>query len=127
MNEWIWIGLPEALAIHASQLADHGGASGVRDRGLLESALARPKQKFAYDTPSLSELSAAYTSGIVHNHPFVDGNKRTGFVVGILFLEINGTRFAATETDAAQTVLDLAAGKCDEAFYAQWLQENIAQ
>ena len=125
MTEWIWINLPEVLAIHARLLADHGGASGVRDQGLLESALARPQQKFAYDTPNLADLSTAYTSGIVRNHPFVDGNKRTGFVVGILFLEINGATFGATETDAAQTVIDFAAGNCDDEFYARWLEGNI--
>jgi len=128
MKEWIWIGLPEVLAVHASQRVEHGGASGVRDKGLLESALARPQQKLAYgamtDDLALTALSAAYTSGIVRNHPFVDGNKRTGFVVGILFLELNGATFTASEPDAAQTVLDSAASTIDEDVYAQWLQNN---
>ena len=97
--------------LHDRLLALHGGAAGVRDDGLLQSALARPQQHYAYaDTPDLIEMATAYTAGIVRNHPFVDGNKRTGFVVGILFLELNGYRFTATQESAAQAVIALAAG-----------------
>ncbi len=124
MTEVIWIDLPEVLAIHARQLDEHGGASGVRDEGLLESALARPQQLFAYGEPDVFDLAAAYTAGIVQNHPFVDGNKRTGFVVGILFLELNGPIFTASEADATQAILNLAAGEINDDEFAIWLRSN---
>ncbi len=120
----IWIDLPEVLAIHARQLDEHGGASGVRDEGLLESALARPRQLVANGKPDVFDLAAAYTAGIVQNHPFVDGNKRTGFVVGILFLELNGPTFTASEADATQAVLNLAAGEINDDEFAIWLRSN---
>ena len=111
--------------LHDRLLALHGGAAGVRDDGLLQSALARPQQHYAYaDTPDLIEMATAYTAGIVRNHPFVDGNKRTGFVVGILFLELNGYRFTATQENAAQAVIALAAGTLDEAGYTSFLRAN---
>lgn len=114
------------LALHARVLALHGGAEGVRDTGLLKSALARPRQHFAYaDAPDLIDLATVYTAGIVRNHPFIDGNKRTGFVVGILFLELNGSRFTASQEDAAQAVLELAAGTFDEADYGSFLRDNV--
>lgn len=124
MTEVIWIDLPEVLAIHGRQLDEHGGASGVRDDGLLESALARPQQLFTYGEPDVFDLAAAYTAGIVRNHPFVDGNKRTGFVVGILFLELNGPTFTASEADAIQAVLGLAAGEITDDEFAIWLRSN---
>ncbi len=124
MTEVIWIDLPEVLAIHGCQLDEHGGASGVRDDGLLESALARPQQLFTYGEPDVFDLAAAYKAGIVRNHPFVDGNKRTGFVVGILFLELNGPTFTASEADATQAVLGLAAGKITDDEFAMWLRSN---
>jgi death-on-curing protein len=105
-------------------LALHGGAAGVRDSGLLESALARPRHQFAYASPSIIEMAAAYTGGIVQNHPFIDGNKRTGFVIGILFLEMNGLAFTASETEAAQAVLELAAGSIDETGFAAFLRDH---
>ncbi len=90
-----------------------------------QSALARPHQHYAYaETPDIIDMATAYTAGIVGNHPFVDGNKRTGFVVGILFLELNGYRFTATEEDAAQAILELAAGTLDEAAYTSFLRAN---
>jgi len=117
-----WVDQRVALAIHARLLALHGGAQGLRDEGLLQSALARPRQLFAYaESPKLVEMATAYTAGIVRNHPFVDGNKRTGFVVGVLFLETNGCRFTAPEEDATRAVLDLAAGVLDEKGFAAWL------
>ncbi len=124
MTEVIWIDLPEVLAIHARQLDEHGGALGVRDDGLLESALARPRQPFTCGEPDVYDLAAAYTAGIVRNHPFVDGNKRTGFVVGVLFLELNGPTFTASETDATQAVLKLAAGEINDDEFAIWLRSN---
>jgi death-on-curing protein len=124
MTEIIWIDLPEVLAIHARQLDQHGGALGLRDRELLESALARPRQRHAYGDPDVFDLAAAYTTAIIANHPFVDGNKRAGFVVGILFLELNGPTLTASEADATQAVLDLAAGEIDEDEFASWLRSN---
>ena len=128
MNEPIWIEKHEVLPLHDRLLALDGGASGVRDEGLLESALARPKQLFAYgENPTVLQMAAAYMAGIVRNHPFVDGNKRTGFVVGVLFLELNGYRFTATEEEATQAVLALAAGKLDDAALNDWLAANSSE
>jgi death on curing protein len=126
MTEPVWIEEPDALALHDRLLALHGGAAGVRDTALLQSALARPRQISAYaQTPGIIDMAAAYTAGIVRNHPFIDGNKRTGFVVGILFLELNGYRFTASEADTAQAVLGLAAGTLDEQGYAAFLRANV--
>lgn len=125
MNEPVWIEERDALALHDRLIGLDGGAAGVRDSGLLKSALARPQQLHAYgDKPSIIDMAAAYTAGIVRNHPFVDGNKRTGFVVGVLFLEMNGYRFIATEEAAAQAVLSLAAGTLDETAFAMWMRAN---
>lgn len=128
MSEPVWIDTRDALAIHDQLLALDGGAPGVRDQGLLESALARPRQIHAYGEDSDAvDMAAAYTVGIVRNHPFVDGNKRTAFILGVLFLELNGYRFTATEEAAAQAVLGLAAGKLDEASFAAWVRANVKQ
>ena len=125
MTEPVWIEADDALTLQALLIARHGGVAGVRDDALLRSALARPQQRYAYaDTPDIIDMAAVYTAGIVGNHPFLDGNKRTGFVVGILFLELNGYRFTATEEDAAQAVLELAAGTLDEAAYTSFLRAN---
>jgi death-on-curing protein len=124
MRQPNWISEREVLAIHDFLLAEHGGATGLRDPGLLASALARPHQLFAYSAPDMFNLAAAYTAGIVRNHPFVDGNKRTGFVVGILFLELHDYRFTAPEADATQAVLALAAGQVTEEWFAVWLRDN---
>ena len=125
MKTPLWIEERDALAIHDRLLALHGGAKGLRDLGLLQSALARPRQHDSYSgSPNIPEMAALYTTGIVRNHPFVDGNKRTGFVVGVLFLELNGFDFRASEEDATQAVFDLAAGKLKEASYADWLRAN---
>ncbi|MGH7841049.1 MAG: type II toxin-antitoxin system death-on-curing family toxin [Candidatus Binataceae bacterium] len=121
----IWIDERDVLALHDRLLALDGGAAGLRDSNLLKSALARPGQLQAYgDQPDVIDLAAAYSAGIVRNHPFVDGNKRTGFIVGVLFLEINGYRFIASEADATQAVLALAAGALDEAAFAAWMRAN---
>jgi death-on-curing protein len=123
--EPLWILERVVLAAHDQLLAAHGGAEGLRDAGALESALARPRQHYAYSSPDLIELAALYTAGLVRNHPFVDGNKRTGFAIGIVFLELNGFVFQATEEDATQSVLGVAAGELDEAGYAAWLRSNV--
>jgi death on curing protein len=124
VKEPVWVDASDALAIHEMLLVRHGGASGLRDEGLLESAVARPRQQFAYATPDIIEMAAAYTAGIVQNHPFVDGNKRTGFVVGALFLEMNGFEFTAPEAEAALAVLELAAGSIDETGFALFLRDH---
>ena len=127
MKEPVWIDERDALALHDRLLALHGGAVGLRDDGLLNSALARPQQHFAYaESPDIVDMAAAYTGGIVRNHPFLDGNKRTGFVVGVLFLELNGYRFNASEEDAAQMVLELASGNLDEAGYIAFLRAHAS-
>ncbi len=124
----VWIEERDALVLHDRLLALHGGASGLRDEGLLKSALARPQQHFAYaEAADIIDMAAVYAAGIVRNHPFVDGNKRTGFVVGILFLELNGYRFTASEEDAARAVLELASGNLNEAGYSSFLRGNVAR
>lgn len=125
MSEPIWVEDDLVFAIHDRQLVEHGGADGVRDESLLHSALGRPLNHFAYGSHDIIELAAKYTVGIVQNHPFVDGNKRTGFVVGVLFLELNGYRFTASEEAAAQAVLELAAGTIDEDGFCQFLRANV--
>lgn len=111
-------------AIHREQLAEHGGAEGVRDQGLLESALARPENIAAYGDPSAFELAAAYSFGIIRNHPFVDGNKRTGFIAGAIFLELNGFAFSASEFDVVESTLKIAAGGMGEGEFVLWLEAN---
>jgi death-on-curing protein len=126
VSDPVWIDERDALALHARLLALDGGPAGVRERGLLESALARPRQIHAYAAkPDIVAMAAAYTAGIVRNHPFLDGNKRTGFIVGVLFLETNGYLFTASEEDAAQSVLSLAAGTIDEIAFAAWMRANV--
>ena len=124
MTEIVWIDLPEVLAIHARQIDEHGGAPGLRDSGLIESAIARPRHLHAYAEPDIYEFAAAHTTAFIANHPFVDGNKRTAFVVSILFLELNGPTFIASEPDATRAVYDLAAGEMNESEFASWLRTN---
>lgn len=124
MSEPVWIEHELVLAIHDRQLVEHGGAAGVRDESLLQSALARPLNHIAYASSDIIELAAKYTAGIIHNHPFVDGNKRTGFVIGVLFLELNGYRFTASEEAAAQLMLELAAGAVDEIGLCEFFRAN---
>lgn len=125
MLQPLWIDERDALTLHDRLLALHGGASGLRDEGLLQSALARPQQHFAYGAETgIVELAALYTAAVVRNHPFIDGNKRTGFVLGVLFLELNGFVFTASEADAAAAVLGLAAGTMDDAAYTAFLVAN---
>ena len=121
----IWIDERDVLAIHDRLLAAHGGRPGLRDDGLLQSALARHRQHHAYvSQPDVIAMAALYTAGILRNHPFIDGNKRTGFATGVLFLELNGFSFMANEEDATQAVLGLAGGALDEAAYVAWLRAN---
>jgi death on curing protein len=125
MTEKCWLLEAVILAIHDEQIAEHGGEEGLRDLGLLQSAIARPQQLSSYgDNPSIVEMAAAYIIGIIKNHPFVDGNKRTGFISGILFLELNGLRFIASEEEAAAVILAVAAGQIDEAGLIAFLLEN---
>ena len=107
------------------QLAEHGGASGVRDAGLLESALARPRNLALYGDPDAAELAAAYAFGLVRNHPFVDGNKRSAFVATELFLLLNGLRLTAADEPCVLMVLQLAAADITEAEFAAWLRQNL--
>lgn len=124
MSEPIWLRIEAILALHDESISEHGGAPGIRDLGLLESALARPQNRFAYENVDVAALAAAYAFGIVRNHPFTDGNKRAGFLAAIVFLEINGLHFNATEEDATLTFLSLAAGDLEEDALAQWLRAN---
>ncbi|MDO8377261.1 MAG: type II toxin-antitoxin system death-on-curing family toxin [Aquabacterium sp.] len=121
---WVWLDPAVIMAVHEEQLAEHGGAAGVRDAGLLESALSRPRNLAHYGQPDVCALAAAYAFGLARNHPFVDGNKRSAFVATELFLMINGWRLTATDADCVMVMLSLAAGEIDEAHFAQWLRER---
>ena len=121
-----WVALETALTFHELQISEHGGAEGLRDEGALRSAMARPENLAAYGEPDLFDLAAAYARGIVQNHPFVDGNKRTAFVVAVSFLDLNGQELNADEAEAALVFLRLAAGDLDEAELAEWLRRNAS-
>lgn len=124
MKEPEWVLHETVLILHEQSLADFGGSAGIRDAGLLESALERPKNTFAYGKPTLFTVAASYAFGLAKNHPFIDGNKRTAFVTAVLFLELNGMVFRAGEVDATIQTLALAAGELTEAGYAEWLKRN---
>ena len=123
----IWIERPLAIAIHERQLAEHGGASGVRDDNLLDSALARPQQSHAYGDPppDLADLAAGLAFGLARNHPFIDGNKRTAHVCYRVFLALNGADLVASDEDKYVRILGLAEGSLSEAEFATWLREHI--
>ena len=123
---WRWLLQATVQRVHDEQLAEHGGASGLRDVGLFESALARPENQAAYGEPDVADLAAAYATGLIKNHPFVDGNKRTGYVAAELFLALNGYSLAASDLDATLTTLKLAAGEMSEANFADWIRANLA-
>ena len=123
-QNWKWIDKRLLLLLHDESLALHGGASGLRDEGLLESALARPLNLVAYGEPDHADLAAAYAMGLAKNHAFVDGNKRAAFLAVGLFLGLNGYRLTATQPDATVTVLALAAGDLGEAEFAAWVRAN---
>lgn len=126
--KWIWIDPRIIVAIHAEQLAEHGGAPGVRDLGLLESALARPRQIASYrKSTDASALAAAYAFGIAKNHPFVDGNKRTAYVALRLFLILNGHDLDAPESERVMTLEALAGGQLTEKALAQWVRRHLVK
>jgi death-on-curing protein len=125
-TDWTWVTLAVATAAHAEQLAEHGGGEGVRDEGLLESAMARPQNLAAYGDPDAAALAAAYAYGIARNHPFVDGNKRTAAVVSETFLVLNGFGLTATDAELVVAFLALAAGELSEEELADWLRAHLA-
>lgn len=122
---WTWVTIEVAEAAHAEQLAEHGGGEGVRERGALESAMARPQNTAGYGKPDISDLAAAYAFGIARNHPFVDGNKRTAAVVSESFLMQNGYRLTATDAEVVVAFLALAAGELTEDEMADWFRRHI--
>ncbi len=124
--EPVWLEAAEAMAIHDRQLAEHGGGTGVRDAGMLESALGRPINRWAYGEDDRCALAAAYAFGIARNHPYVDGNKRTAWVLARLFLAVNGVRIAFAPEDAIRTVLALAAGELSEEELGDWFRGHLA-
>jgi death-on-curing protein len=124
VSEPKWLTLAMVLAIHDEQLAIHGGSAGLRDRGVLESALGRPRNKLAYEAAELPELAAAYAYAIARNHPFVDGNKRTSLLALYTFLGINGVDFVVPEATAAAMTFSLAAGEVSEESLARWIRDN---
>lgn len=124
MSEWVWIEESVVWAVHEAQLAEHGGSAGVRDSGLLQSALARPLNLLAYGEADAPTLAAAYSFGIARNHPFIDGNKRTAFVCVELFLALNGFVLTALDADCVSTMLALAAGELPEADFAAWIKDH---
>jgi death on curing protein len=121
----VWLGRDLILAIHEEQIAEHGGGEGLRDLGLLESALARPLNLAAYGSPDLAALAAALGYGLARNHPFVDGNKRTAFVAVETFLALNGLDLTAGDAECVVAMLDLAAGDLPEEGFAAWLRDNL--
>ncbi len=123
----IWISDKVALAIHDEQLAEHGGASGVRDLGLLESALARPLNLAGYGEPDTADLGAAYAIATARNHPFIDGNKRTAFMAMVTFLDVNGMRFEPPDGEAVLTMLGLAAGQMTDEAFTEWVRTNASE
>lgn len=124
MKESVWVDIEDCLAFHEELLSRFGGLPGIRDQGLPESALNRPKQLFAYGTPDVFDMAAAYAMGIAKNHPFLDGNKRAAFMAAAMFLECNGEKFEAPEEDVVLQTLALAAGKIKERDYAAWLRAS---
>jgi death-on-curing protein len=124
--EPVWLQREFIIAVHERLIADHGGSSGLRDAGLLESALARPRHHFHYGQPSLTGLAAAYAVGIAKNHAFVDGNKRTAFVAAVVFLERNGMHLNAAEAEATIAMLRVAEGSMTEKQFTRWLDQHTA-
>lgn len=127
MKHWIWLQQEVVLAVHEAQLAEHGGGAGVRDFGLLESALARAENLAAYGSPDIADLAAAYGYGISRNHAFIDGNKRTGFVAIELFLDLNGYDLNATDAQCVVTMLAVAAGEVTETELAAWIRSHAVR
>lgn len=121
---WRWISEATIKAVHNRSLAEHGGATGIRDKGMLSSALARPEQLAHYDEPDVFALAASYAYGLIKNHPFVDGNKRTAFAAAFIFLARNGYRFEGSEISVVEKTLGLAASAVCEDDFAEWLRIN---
>jgi len=124
MTEPLWLTMEIVLDIHSEQLSLFGGPEGVRDSGLLDSALARPLNRFAYGESDIAALASAYAFGIVRNHPFVDGNKRAAFAAFIVFLGLNGIDFKVAPADATVSILALAAGEVDEKTFTRWVKDH---
>jgi len=124
VKEPVWIDKADCISFHEAMLVMHGGLPGIRDEGLLESALHRPKQLFTYGKPTLFDLAASYALGIVKNHPFFDGNRRAGFMAAALFLEANDLIFCASEEDVVLQTLALAASEIKEKEYSAWLKKS---
>ena len=125
MSAWRWVNRQVLLLLHDESLAEHGGAKGLRDEGLLDSALARPLNLSLYEAPDAAELAAAYGVGLAKNHAFVNGNKRAVFLAVGLFLAINGYRLHATQVDATLTMLSVAAGEIEDAAFADWIRQHM--
>jgi death on curing protein len=127
VNEPRWLEVLMVRAIHANQVQEHGGSLGLRDKGLLESAMARPRHRFQYEAEiDVIDLAASYGFGLTRNHPFVDGNKRVAFQAMYVFLGLNGLRIDADEPDVVHTMLALAAGELDEPELAAWLRRHVS-
>ncbi len=126
MSDWKWVGIGSALAAHREQLSLFGGGDGIRDSGLLESALARPQHLASYGDPDIAELAASYAYGIAKNHPFIDGNKRVALMVCEAFVVKNGSSLDAKNSELSVIFLDLAAGELTEQELVSWLREHIA-
>jgi death on curing protein len=124
-QKWIWVAQEVAIAVHAEQLAEFGGGEGVRDLGLLESAMARPQNLEQYGDPNISELAASYAYGIARNHPFIDGNKRTAAVISETFLMLNGATLAATDAELVVAFVALAAGELSEDELTDWFRIHL--
>lgn len=127
MTDWRWIEDSVVCAVHEAQLAEHGGLVGVRDAGLLASALSRPRNLAACGTPDVTDLAAAYAFGLSRNHPFIDGNKRTAFVCAELFLVLNGQEFVVADAECVTQMLLLAAGDLSEPDFAAWLRSGCTE
>lgn len=122
-----WLSKNVILAVHDEQIAENGGRAGIRDLGLLASAMARPLHLYSYESTTIVELAAAYAVGIIRDHPFVDGNKRTGFLAAYIFLAMHGLKLSAPETEVVRVVLDLAQGNMDEKEFCIWLGNNTTE
>ena len=124
MTDPVWLSRALVEAMHDDLITEHGGSHGIRDTGLLESALARAPNSQSYGAPTLAELAAAYAFGLCRNHPFIDGNKRIALAAADVFLQLNGRELVAPEAEAVVMTLDLASGKCGEAEYAAWISRH---
>ena len=124
-RKWVWIATEVALAAHAEQLTEHGGGDGIRDAGMLDSAMARPRNLADYGEPDVADLAAAYAYGIARNHPFVDGNKRSAAVISETFLMLNGQSLQATDAQLVVAFVALAAGELSEDELADWFRQHL--